>query len=643
MPADYKHICNGNCPQKPSLKLKAGDLSMLYEDGSIRYISAGSNEIIRRIYSAVRDKEWLTIKPVITNVWIERHSDSFKIEYNCLYSSEDINFYARYSIVGKPDNTIIFSFEGEALSTFEKNRIGFCVLHPVEGCAGQQCLIIHSAGNSESGIFPLFIDPLQPFLDVQAMQWESNGTHFSLEFSGDIFETEDQRNWSDASYKTYCTPQSKPSPVRIEKGEKISQKIVFRAAPLSKSKIIPEQKISVKVSPGKLKSLPLTGIGRSSRQFSLTENEIRILKELRFDHYRVDLYLFLPGWTDTAEMAVKEASGLGYRLELTLFFDDRYDNQTEDLINWLSDHKHPVSVITLLHKTEPVLPSDITEKICRIIKKNLPDVLLCCGTNANFAQLNSNRPASPSCNLMCYSVHPQEHASDNTTLVENLRAQYYTVESARQFSEGKGIWISPVNIQRRFNANIENFETIYTGTSMPSQVDSRIMSLFGAGWTAGSYKYLCESGVSGVTYYETVGERGIIQGEFPPRWPDHFKSTAGMFFPVALLFKFILDNKAYRIAECSSSHPLKVECMVLSDGHFMKMLVVNFSPEPQTVKQEGLSGYAEIRQMHAGNYAEFVSNLNWVENSPAAGINLEDDLLLDPYSISFINSECDQT
>jgi len=41
--------------------LKAGDLSVLYENGTLRYISAGGSELFRMIYPAIRDREWLTI------------------------------------------------------------------------------------------------------------------------------------------------------------------------------------------------------------------------------------------------------------------------------------------------------------------------------------------------------------------------------------------------------------------------------------------------------------------------------------------------------------------------------------------------------------------------------------------------------
>lgn len=36
---------------------------------------------------------------------------------------------------------------------------------------------------------------------------------------------EDQRNWTDASYKTFCTPLHLPYPVRVRKGVRIDQAV----------------------------------------------------------------------------------------------------------------------------------------------------------------------------------------------------------------------------------------------------------------------------------------------------------------------------------------------------------------------------------------------------------------------------------
>ncbi len=74
---------------------------MIYENGNLRYISDGKNEIIRMIYPAVRDREWLTINPEITAETIEVNESSFRIEYKCLYNNGEINFSARYRIEGK--------------------------------------------------------------------------------------------------------------------------------------------------------------------------------------------------------------------------------------------------------------------------------------------------------------------------------------------------------------------------------------------------------------------------------------------------------------------------------------------------------------------------------------------------------------
>ena len=44
------------------------------------------------------------------------------------------------------------------------------------------------------------------------------GLMAEVRFEGETFEMEDQRNWTDASYKTYCTPLSLPYPVEVKEG-----------------------------------------------------------------------------------------------------------------------------------------------------------------------------------------------------------------------------------------------------------------------------------------------------------------------------------------------------------------------------------------------------------------------------------------
>ncbi|MDX2032287.1 MAG: hypothetical protein SF339_16555, partial [Blastocatellia bacterium] len=111
---------------------------MRFDNGDLRYIRWGDREILRRVYAAVRDRNWETIPAHISNLGCEAGVASFHISYDAAHREREIDFVWRGEITGDEEGTIRFTFEGEARSTFLRNRIGFCVLHPAE-LAGQPC------------------------------------------------------------------------------------------------------------------------------------------------------------------------------------------------------------------------------------------------------------------------------------------------------------------------------------------------------------------------------------------------------------------------------------------------------------------------------------------------------------------------
>ena len=67
--------------------------------------------------------------------------------------------------------------------------------------------------------FPLAISPDQPFADMRALTHEvAPGLRATVRMTGETFESEDHRNWSDASFKHYCTPISPAVPGDRESG-----------------------------------------------------------------------------------------------------------------------------------------------------------------------------------------------------------------------------------------------------------------------------------------------------------------------------------------------------------------------------------------------------------------------------------------
>jgi hypothetical protein len=627
----------GKSEKEPlEILLRAGRLAMIFRDGALRYISAGSVEILRMIYAAVRAKDWITIKPVFSDEEYEIKKDSFLIKYTCNYLSEDVDFTARFELTGNNDGSLVLSMDGIANKSFLKNRIGFCILHPIENYSGFTCFIEHGDGSSEQLFFPEEINPHQVFMDILSMNWKIGRLNCKLSLEGDVFETEDQRNWTDASFKTYSTPLSFPYPVLLEKGTKIHQRIQFRYDGTIGKVYSQPDKTVVKIFPEKVFGLPSVGICQTGLHSGLKKEEIELLRPLHFDHYRVDLHLFRSGWQEQADLACNESFNLSWPLEFALFMDNNAREQIKSFIHWCS-YKNPcISSLLMFHSSLPSIPDSLARLVIPLLRETNPDLKIATGTNANFAQLNRNRPADTGNNCISYSIQPQEHASDNLTLIENLKAQEYTVRSARKFSGNKGIIISPVTMQRRFNANKTMIEFPWSEPGLPPNVDIRLMSLFGACWTAGSLKYLCEAGADSLTYYNTTGEKGIIQGNSDSQWPEHFSSVKGMIFPVYYVFKYFLDNKHLHLVKSTSSKPLIIDSLSLTDGKKIFLILVNFKGSIQPVKIDGCQGKFGIRSINTGNFVDAASNYKWTGTENGKVIDSKNIFKSEPYSINFI-------
>lgn len=634
LPQEVKWHGNHN-ENKGTVFLRAGDLTMLLENGNLRYINCGNNEIIRMVYPAVRDKNWVTIKAVISDLSEAIEERSFRLSFTADYETSEISFKANFVFEGRSDSSLTVNMEGRALRTFSKNRIGFCVLYPSDKYTGMPCTITHNDHTIEGTYFPDSIGPHQPFKDIRSIAWQVAGGRYRIDFHGDAFETEDQRNWTDASFKTYSTPLSLPYPVTIEEGTIITQRIDLMAEICNHRPAIENEKIKITIFPDEVRKFSSIGVGRSSREGPLSKEETRILRGIKFDHYRVELHLFNSDWKIGAEQACNEAEELNLPLEFALFFDDNATHQAECFFEWYTQRKTEISVINIFHKSFSATPGRLANEVIPLIRSTIPSARTGTGTNANFAQLNRNRPVDQPADLICYSIHPQEHASDNLTLIENLTAQRDTVLAANTFAAGKRVWVSPVNIQRRFNANNSFFEMAVKGDDQSSRVDSRLMSLLGACWTAGSLKYLMESGVEGVTYFETVGERGLIQGEQPSRWPQLFPAPKGMIFPVYHLFKYILSNKNMVVVKSISSLPLSADSIALTDGKQVKIVIVNFSGDNLQVIISGCRGMLRIRYLHEKNFEDAIADWKWDGKKTERAVSSGKELLLEPYSLTF--------
>jgi hypothetical protein len=482
---------------------------------------------------------------------------------------------------------------------------------------GATCRIEHVNGGMEESEFPQYIGPqyiidgevkpVFPFNEMQAMSYEVlPGLWTEIRFTGDIFEMEDQRNWTDASYKTYCTPLRLPFPVEVKEGTRISQSVTVTLkgeVPEVAAEGL-ESGLTFSVGQTPTGSLPRIGLGVASHGQPLSQVELDRLKALNLAHLRVDLKLSQPGWEARLRQATSEASALSVPLELALILSDAADDELKSLVGVLEQIKPAVCTWLIFHGNE----MSTTEKWVKLARGYLTDYVpaakIGAGTNAFFTDINRGRPPVDALDLVCYSINPQVHAFDNLSLVETLEAQGATVESTRHFCGDLPIAASPVTFKMRFNPNATGPEPEPGPGELPSQVDVRQMSLFGAGWTLGSLKYLAESELYSVTYYETSGWRGVMETEAGSPLPEVFRSLPGSVFPMYHVLADVGEFSEAEVMLATSSDTLKLDGLVLRKDGRTRVILANLSPEPQPVTVFNLSQQVQVRRLDEANAAE---------------------------------------
>jgi hypothetical protein len=583
------------------LTLKAGPLTMIFEPDTafLRHVRLGDFEVVRAIYAAVRDENWATVLPHISNVQTQIEKDSFQLSFDVRCEKGAIEYYWRGTITGETDGRVAYTFDGEAKSAFLRNRIGICVLHPVTECAGKAITIEHDDGSVEQGTLPKEIAPHQPFKEIRALSYEVHaGIRAQLRFEGEIFEMEDQRNWSDASFKTYCTPLRIPIPQQVKTGDKVHQVCTLTLGGSVKPVLPVVQGRPAQISIATTPVFPLPPIGFCVARDAepLSPREVERLKLLRPAHLRVDLRLSDPDYTQTLRRAAKESAQLGTPLHIAAIVTDNAGEQLRLLRADVDRIKPNVSLWLVFHEGEEVTSERWLTMARDALQGYAPGILFAGGTLDWFTEVNRNRPAADVSWFTCYSLTPQVHAFDNATLIENLEAQAFTVESAKKFSP-KPVVISPVTLRMR-----DKFGTQQHG----ADVDARQMSLFAAGWTIGSIARLAMTGhVHSLTYFETKGWRGLMERESGSKMPEHFPSTGGMVFPMYHVFADVAEFGARQVYSSYCTHPLQAEALTLFDGKGKRrVLVANFTGETQEVKIKSGTSPGRVRFLDETNFEQ---------------------------------------
>jgi hypothetical protein len=568
-----------NIVSTSTFTLHAGPVAVDFDNGDLRNIRVGGIEVIRRIYLAFQDKNWTARPWALSNVTVAHTADEFSIHFDAQGTFDAHALQVNCTLSGAADGSITYSVRGTTNVPFLRNRLGLCVLHPLT-LAGTAIDIEHSDGRIESSAFPDAIDPDQPFLDIRAMTHEViPGLRARLELTGEVFESEDHRNWSDASYKTYCTPISLPFPVTVEPTWELDQSaaltFVGTFPPATQPRVTDTaESVDTTIEVFDVTS-PLPRIGLQLGQAQLTDAHISALRALQLDHVRVDIDATDPARAaESLAIAATVAAQIGCSVHAAVFDADAAT------LTQLSSRNHELGEVVSCWL---IFASD--EKVTsasRIAEARLclgPEEVISGGTNLYFTELNRQPPFLENLDVINFSVNPQVHSFDNRTILQNASTLMVIAQNAARVAGAAAISISPISLRPRFNPNATDPATDVSNDDLPASVDYRQSTWFAAVWTALCLGYLAAPGtIRSVTYFETAGARGILDADTAASYPvyDVFAALTG----------------ATSVRPCESTNPEICDAVIVESESFTRVMIANVGTQVQSVE---LHGYINAR------------------------------------------------
>ncbi len=517
-------------PPLPPRRLAAGRLSADLEGGNLRTIRLDGVEAIRAIAFLVRGPGWETFEPVIEDLAVTEDADGFRVSYRAIVRDGESRLDYAARIAGDAAGRLEFDCDITPETDFVTCRTGFVVLHPA-GVAARPVRIEHADGSIVAGRFPDLIDPVQPMLDLRALTHEvASGRAVTCRMDGDVFEMEDQRNWSDASFKTYVRPLSRPWPYTLPAGEPATQSVTLRPegeAPPPAVARAAEGPIALTAGPA-VGTMPEIGLG-------CTPEEARVAlphaAELARAAIPVLVCRFDPGQGHGVEelRACRDlAAACGSAVELQIVVQ-RVTDFAEELQEaaallqaaGLAPRAVAVSPAADLKSTTPGQPWPETaplEALYAAARAAFPGIALAGGTFAYFTELNRKRPPAGLLDAVTFATCPLVHAADDRSVMESLAALPAIARSARAIAGATPFVVGPSAIGMRDNPygpaplpNPTNRRLVMGGA------DPRQRGLFNAAWTLGYIARFGLGGAARIALSAPAGPFGIldVQGELP--------------------------------------------------------------------------------------------------------------------------------
>ncbi len=495
------------------MKISHGPLSFDYDGGGLRRICLGEVEVIRGIAYLVRDRDWGTLVPQIRDEVIE----PTRISYRARFESQGAALVV--SVVIDFAEGLSFTAEAQAEGDFQTNRTGFTVLHPICGVAGAKVTVEHCDGTRRDAQFPLLIAPWQPFQDLRALTHWLGGWQIACRMEGDTFEMEDQRQWGDASYKTYVRPLARPWPYQITAGTAFDQAVRLNWQAAETVETTLPQTTATGIFP---QTALLITAEEASRAVEHPGDLAMVKPQRLLCHFDATRH----GLAELQAFSMLQASyDAAYDLELIARCDGDLDAEFSAHAKDLAASGLRVASIMLCpsvdrQSTPPGSdwpPCPPLAEVYQAARKAFPGVGLGGGVVSFFPELNRKRPPVAGLDFVSHGLCPIVHDASDAGVMQTLEAVGHITASARAIIGKRPYRLGPSTIAMRQNPYgarvIPNPEAARV---CMTDDDPRHRTEFGAAYALGLAAALVGSGVEVWTPAGLYGPRGVMDWKGRP-------------------------------------------------------------------------------------------------------------------------------
>ncbi|HJT12275.1 MAG TPA: hypothetical protein VJ790_06635 [Dongiaceae bacterium] len=634
---------------EPKVKtLQAGALSAVFDNGALRYIKLGETEVLRAIAFLVRDENWGTFTPEISNLKVRQGKSDFRVTYDARCKDAKRSLTYRAEISCGADGTLRFGAAALPQTDFLTNRTGFIVLHPLTGVAGCPVEVEHVDKRKVKDKFPAIINPVQPFYGIRSLRHKvAPGVFATCRMEGDTFEMEDHRNWTDSSFKTYVRPLAEPWPYTLRKGVEIKQSVNLAfSGKLPRAKG-PGRAKPVEIALGKAGgALPAIGVAVPEAEADAAFANAALIAQSGARHLVCEADGRKGGLSGTLGVYQRLGKATNTDVILEIILPGAQSPATE--FAPIAEAVKRNGLIPAAISVSPamdlrgVLPGSkgpegpTLAEIYRAARAAFPGVRIGGGTFAFFTELNRKRPPTDNLDFVTHTTCPIVHAADDVSVMETLEALPYVVQSAKAFINGKAYCIGPSSIPARLNPyGASTAPNPGNGRVCLSDMDPRQRGLYGAAWTLGYVAALAGGGLSAITLGAATGPAGMIYRRTNYTQPYFDEAGAPAVYPLYHVIAGLAAASGSKVIAAKSAAPGKVAALAVRGKMGTALWLANLTGETQTAKVSGFTGSALLHMLDEGSFAAATKDAGYL-NQGGKALKKVGSVALAPYAVARI-------